>query len=192
MADTKTSDEASATVLTGAELVRVTQSSTSKKTTAGLLGHQFRGCRLERTTNLTGQNFTTATDITFQQATLDTDGFWSAGTPTRATIPAAKGFKVANISVTVRVDNSTSGTYNNLLLVHRNSGGTGLRTSGVTIEAADGGGVTATRYLNATMLCCPVTAGDYFTVQITQETDTSVDLAASGTSLSIEITGMEP
>jgi hypothetical protein len=39
MADTKTSDETAATALTGAELLRVVQSASSKKTTAALVAH---------------------------------------------------------------------------------------------------------------------------------------------------------
>jgi hypothetical protein len=40
-------------------------------------------CEIVRTTNL---SYTTGTDITFQSATIDTDGMFSAGTPTRLTI----------------------------------------------------------------------------------------------------------
>jgi hypothetical protein len=190
MADTKTSDETAATTPTGAELVRIVQSATSKKTTAAVLGHQFRGCRLERTTNHTAQDFDPGAVITFQQATLDTDGFWSAGTPTRATIPASKGFKVANVSATVRIDQSTTNTYNNLVLVHRNSAGTAQRTAAMSTEID--GTNAETRYLNATMLCCPLADGDYFDASLFQETVASVDLNLTGVSLSVQIIGMEP
>jgi hypothetical protein len=189
MADTKTSDEASATVLTGVELVRLTQSATSKKTTVALLGHQFRGCRLERTTNLTTADFDPAADLIFQQGTLDTDGFYSAGTPTRATIPASKGFKVVNVSATVRIDLTTADTNNNFVIVHRNSAGTALRTGALTSEGGTG---SETRYLCAVLMCCPVADGDYFVINLFQETDASVTINSTGTSLCVEVIGMEP
>jgi hypothetical protein len=188
MADTKTSDEVAATVLTGAELVRVVQSATSKKTTAALVGHQFRGCRLERTTSLTLQNYTAGTtDIVFQVATLDTDSFWSAGTPGRATIPASKGFKVANVAAAVRIDSLTVDTFATMYLQHYNSSNVQQRVVGLTSEAGD-----TVRWMNATMLAVPVADGDYFVVRPDEESDTSVTVNSSGTGLAVEIIGMEP
>lgn len=187
MADTKTSDEVSATVLTGAELVRVVQSSTSKKTTAALLGHQHRGCRIERTSSHTAQNFTTSTAITFQTATLDTDSFWSAGAPTRATIPASEGFKVANVTATCRIDNLTADMWSEVVLVHRNSAGAAYRTSGESLEIGK-----TTRYHSVVMTEVPLVDGDYFDVFLQVETDTSIDVNVASTALCITIIGMEP
>jgi hypothetical protein len=134
MADTKTSDEVAATALTGAELVRVVQSSTSKRTTAALVGHQFRGCRVEKTTTLSAQNITAGVAVSFQSAVLDTDTFWSAGSPTRATITASKGFKVANASAAIRIDNNNVDTYVVVTLRHNNSAGVTQRVAGQRSE----------------------------------------------------------
>lgn len=187
MADTKTSDETSATALTGAELVRLVQSSTSKKTTAALLGHQNRGCRIERTTNHTAQNFTTETAITWQAASPDTDTFFSAGAPTRATIGSSLGFKVANVSANVRINSITADLWALLTLYHRNSGGTAYRSCSQRVEAG-----STTANLSATMLEVPLVDGDYFEAALQVETDTSVDIVASGSSLCVQIIGMEP
>jgi hypothetical protein len=186
MADTKTSDEIAATVLTGAELVRVVQSSTSKRTTAGLLGHQFRGCRIEKTTTLTAQNVTAGAAISFQAAVLDSDTFWSAGSPTRATITAAKGFKVANVTASVRLDNQTADTWTLVNVRHSNSSAVVQRTAGTKSEVG-----TTTVNITATMANVPLTDGDFFDVFIQTESDTSVDIHST-CSLCVEIIGMEP
>jgi hypothetical protein len=164
------------------------QSASSKKTTAALMGHQFRGCRLERTTSLTTQNYTAGTtDLVFQVATLDTDAFWSAGTPGRATIPASEGFKVANVSASFRTDSTTTDTYGQISLQHYNSSNVLQRFVGMSSEV---GGTT--RYLVAHMLCVPLADGDYFVVRPVEESDTSVTINSACASLCVEIIGMEP
>jgi hypothetical protein len=132
---------------------------------------EHRGFRLERTTNLTTQNYT----------------FWSAGTPARATVPAAKGITVMDVAASARVESITADTWLGLTIQQYNSSDVFQRSSTTRSEV----GVTVA-HVNAVMLSCPVAAGDYFVVRLQSESDTDVTVAASGTNLSGKVVGMNP
>jgi hypothetical protein len=149
---------------------------------------EHRGFRLERTTNLTTQNYTAGTtDLVFQVATLDSDTFWSAGTPARATVPAAKGITVMDVAASARVESITADTWLGLTIQQYKSSDVFQRSSTTRSEV----GVTVA-HVNAVMLSCPVAAGDYFVVRLQSESDTDVTVAASGTNLSGKVVGMNP
>jgi hypothetical protein len=153
---------------------------------------EFRGCRVERTSSLTGQNYTGgATDLVFQAATLDTDSFWSAGTPARVTIPSSKGFTVADVSASVRLDSNTPDTWGQIVLQHYNSSNVFQRQAGSKTETGSGG-ATVTYYFNVALLACPVADGDYFVIRPQVESDTDVTINSGGTGITVNIIGMNP
>lgn len=149
---------------------------------------EHRGFRLERTSSLTTQNYTAGTtDLVFQVATLDSDGFWSAGTPGRATVPSGKGITVMDVAASARIDSITADTWAGLTIQQYNSSDVFQRSAASRSEV----GVT-TAHLNAVMLSCPVAAGDYFVVRLQSESDTDVTVNSSGTNLSGKVVGMNP
>jgi hypothetical protein len=190
MADTTTSGETATGAITGAELIRIVQSGNMRKSAAELIGHQFRGARAVRTTNQTTANYTTGTPIPFESADVDTDTFWSAGSPSRLTIPAGLGITHVDVSAAVRVELVTSDTWTELAIVQRNSADAALGQWGNMSNIL----TTTTKKLSAGSLCVPVSDGDYFTAVLTQQTDTSITVVGSiaQTSLALRVTGMEP
>lgn len=192
MADTKTSDEAAATTPTGAELVRITQGGSSKRTTAAVLGHQFRGAKAQMTSDDTAVNLTTTAAISFDVARFDTDSFWSAGSPARLTIQAGKGIKYVSLTGQVSLADVTSGAFAAGFIVHRNSAGTALDQW--ANDQMDFGG-NAPR-LNVSSGPVAVSDGDYFELLARVESDTSATLKGAGTSLvcglTLHVIGMEP
>lgn len=194
MPDTRTSDETAASALTGVELIRIVQGGNMRKAVAALLGHQFRGARAVRTTNQTAANYTTSTPIPFESADVDTDGFWSAGTPSRLTIPdlSADGWVITHVGVSAacRVDLVTSDQFTQFAVIHASSAGTSKSIAGNMANIL----TTTTKFVSACMAMVPVVVGDFFTGNIQQQTDTSITVnGANGqTHLSLVVLGMEP
>jgi hypothetical protein len=191
MADTMTSAETDAAVLTGTELVRLVQSAVNKKVAAELLGHQFRGARVRMSADDTAQNVTTETAITFDVADFDTDSFWSGGAPTRLTIPASQGIEYVQLSGQIFVSGSTADTTSSCFIYQYNSSNTVLRAIGMRFTES---GSTA-RSLVAHTGPLDVSDGDYFQLMITQETDTSITIEGDSTIqtfLSLTVLGMVP
>lgn len=191
MADTKTSDETAATTPDGTELVRIVQGGSSKKTTLAVAGHQFRGAKVRVTSDDTAQDGTGTPDVSFDAALFDTDGFWSAGAPTRLTIPAGKGITHVALTGQINVSSSTADTTLSVGILQRNSGGT-VQSYARQMFIEMGG---STRALNVHTGPLPVSDGDYFTLNWTQETDNSVTIEGDSsiwTFLALHVIGMEP
>ncbi len=191
MADTKTSAEIAATALDGTELTRIVQGGSSKKTTLAVAGHQFRGARARMTSDDTAQDMTTQADISFDVADFDTDSFWSAGSPTRLTIPAGKGIKYVELTGQVQLLLSTADTWARCQIRHLNSGGVVQHIYGQrSVERGDSG----------SSICVSsgpvaVAAGDYFVLSYQEESDISVTIVGSTaieTFLALHVIGMEP
>lgn len=191
MADVKTSAETDATVLTGAEQVRITQGGNSRKTIAALMGHQFRGVRARMSTDDTAQNVTADTAVGFDLADFDTDTFWSAGSPTRITIPASLGIDYVELTAQAYVTSGTADTVFSVQIWHYNSANTLLKIFGIRhVE----GGNTA-RMGQATTGPVLVSDSDYFVMNIQQETDTSVTIEGDDlrqTYMALTVIGMVP
>ncbi len=163
----------------------------SRKFTGAVLGHQFRGARARMTSDDTTMNVTTDTDIAFDVADFDTDSFWSAGSPTRLTIQVGKGIRYVNLTGQVRVNVRTPDTWFSAQIKHFNSAGTTLRM--VTLRQLQGG--TNDIALTTSTGPLAVADGDYFTLTIREESDTSVTIVGTGTVetfLSLHVIGMEP
>lgn len=191
MADTKTSDEAAATTPTGAELVRITQGGSSKRTTAAVLGHQFRGAKARMTLDDTLVNPTSGYIIPFDSTDFDTDSFWSAGSPSRLTIPAGKGIKYVELVGQVSATLGTVSTWAGVIISHRNSAGTLLE------QFLNHGWDYGTGHLSPAITGpVAVSDGDYFELIYQEESDTSVtidgDHAQRRTYLALTVIGMIP
>lgn len=192
MADTKVTDEAAATALDGTEFVRIVQGGSSKKTTLEVAGHQFRGAKAKMTADDTAQNYTTAAAIpAFDAAPLDTDGFWSAGTPGRLTIPAGLGITVVALTGQVHASSTTASTWAVVSIQHLNSSNVVQAT--YSQLALDKGSTSVV--LNVSTGPVVVADGDYFTLRYQEESDNSVTIEGDSTTetfLSLEVKNMDP
>lgn len=191
MADTKTSAETVASALTGAELVRIVQSSSSKQTTAAVLGHQLRGARARLNADKTAQNITTETAVAFDTTDFDTDSFWSAGSPTKLTMPTGKGITHVALTGQVYVTSSTGDTSFLGSINQYNSSNTLLRTFGQRFIET---GLTL-KSLNMSTGPITVSDGDYFVLTVREETDNSVTIEGNETIqtfLGLLVVGMQP
>lgn len=193
MADKTINDLTAATTLVGGDLLEIENTgNNSRKITAtnaakALQSLGFRGARVTMTADDTTQNVT-ASDvaITFDAADFDTDSFFAGGSPTRLTIPA----NVAYVTLTgqVLVSSSTGDTFYSVSIQHRNAANTLLRFFGNRFVE---GGNTA-RMLNVSTGAIAVAATDYFTLNVREESDTSVTIEgddAGQTFLSLTVLG---
>jgi hypothetical protein len=144
-------------------------------TGGGSGGSPFRGARVRLTADDTAQNITTETAVSFDVADFDTDSFFSAGAPTRLTIPA--GVSKVSLVGQAYITSSTNDTVISVSIFHHNSGGTLLRFfSQRFIECG-----VAQRMLNVASGPIAVSVGDYFVLMVQQETDTSVTIEGDDT-----------
>lgn len=191
MADTTVTNETAATTPTGAELVRIVQGGSSKKTTLAVAGHQFRGARARMSSDDTAQNYTTAADVPMDVADFDTDGFWSAGSPARLTIPAGKGITHVVVTAQLQYSSSTADTWKVVAIRHRDSANTVLTQSGLrNVEMGFTGGTIC---VSTGPLA--VSDGDYFALLLQEESDTSITIEGDNvihTYISLHVIGMEP
>jgi hypothetical protein len=148
-------------------------------------GSTFAGARVRRTTDQTTADYSTETAIPWEEAVVDTDSFWSAGTPSRLTVPVAYNGRYANVQGQVRIDATTADTYKVVRLSHKDSGGT---TKFIAAQSVEVGLTTA--YVNVSLIGVPVATGDYFDMAIDEESDTSVTIkSASQSGFAIQIIG---
>lgn len=189
MPDTTTSDETAATQLTGAELARITQGGNSRRTTTGEIGHQFRGVVVTRATNQSIAH-NTLTAVSFSSAPVDTDGFWSAGDPTKLIIPAGLG--IIGVRLSAGLDwASGTGQRRGIIL----KGGVGFIGQGqhhmrVTTSAI------AARFTFPSADYIPVADGNEFIVQAFHFQDSgsaALDLTGgNGLWMSLRVVELEP
>jgi len=192
MADTKVSDETAATALDGTELTRIVQGGSSKKTTLAVAGHQFRGAKAKMTSDDTAQNATSSgVVISFDAASFDTDSFWSAGSPTRLTIPASKGITHVELTGQVHVTSSTGDSQFSVVIIQWSSADAVKEAWNQRFVEMGG----ATKALSIGTGPVAVEDGDYFTLTVIEETDNSVTIEGDSsitTFLALHVIGMEP
>lgn len=189
MANTTVTNETAATALDGTELVRIVQSASSVKTTLAVAAHQLRGARVHMTANDTTVNSTSGYALSWDAAIYDTDTFWSAGAPTRLTIPAGLGITHVDVSAKVRVDATTASTWL-LLEVNRHNSADAVQEKFAV--GFDKGATTVFAAITENGIA--VDDGDYFVAKITEESDTSVTVVAGSvqTAMTLVVRGMEP
>jgi hypothetical protein len=95
----------------------------------------------------------TDTPISYDAVAYDTMGFWSAGAPTRLTVPA--GITRVIVSASTRI---TGGTGSYQTIIRRN----GVEVNGIPSQSMSSGFSTA--HINMSTAVLSVTAGDWFEV----------------------------
>lgn len=131
----------------------------------------FRGALLRRTANYTVSTTGAYVAIPWQSAVYDTDAFWSAGQPTRLTVPTG----VTKVRLTANIEWQTSPT-SQLVEIRKN--GVSVVGGGSFIVRGDSGYSNQMRNIASAVL--PVAAGDWF--------DLAVYIGASGELRSLERT----
>lgn len=131
----------------------------------------FRGALLRRTANYTVSTTGAYVAIPWQSAVYDTDAFWSAGQPTRLTVPAG----VTKVRLSANIEWQTS-PLSQLVEIRKN--GVSVVGGGSFIVRGDGGYTNQMRNVASAVL--PVVAGNWF--------DLAVYIGASGELRSLERT----
>lgn len=117
----------------------------------------FRGALLRRTANYTISTTAAYVAIPWQSAVYDTDAFWSAGQPTRLTVPAG----VTKVRLTANIEWQTSPT-SQLVEIRKNGGA--VVGGGSFIVRGDSGYSNQMRNIASAVL--PVAAGDWFDLAV--------------------------
>jgi hypothetical protein len=190
MADTTTTAETAATTPTGTELARIVQGGNNRKTTLAVIGHQFRGARARKTSDDVSADYSTETALDMDVADFDTDSFWSAGTPSRLTIPAGAGIIYVELTGQVISSASAIGAASWTSITQYSSADAVKRTIGQRVITKDG--LTMTLAVSTGPLA--VDDGDYFQLRYRDE-DTSVVIEGDQTVetfIALTVLGMEP
>lgn len=128
---------------------------------------------VEKTTSLTGLDFSSTATVSFNSEVRDTGGFYSGANPDRFTITSA-GLYICGCFL--RVTNYTGASLKQLTLTRKNSGGTQQRqiyAPGVYASTSSGNlGFQAIGLFDCA-------AGDYIEPALALFSDTSVDITAT-------------
>jgi hypothetical protein len=152
---------------------------------AGNWAVPFRGALLRRTADATSLSFPWI--AAWQAAVYDTDAFWSAGAPTRLTVPA--GVTGVRLHGSIRLPDAASVGAINLQIL-RNGASVSASYPGTAMWAVRVGGTGFTD--NAAFFITPVLSvspGDYFELRVNRTglgTPTTV-LADAATFMAIEV-----
>lgn len=119
----------------------------SGSTTTSGLSDSKRGARVHRNNDASAQ---TSGPINWYLADYDTDSFWSAGSPTRLTVPAG----ITKVKLTALVSHSGTGSQN-ARIYHLNSSDAPLTTVGLPRTQGQAVGNLVSGVIS-------VTPGDYF------------------------------
>lgn len=139
----------------------------------------FMGVRVRMTADDTAQNIAGVdAEISFDEATFDTDGFWSGGAPERLTIPADLGITHVYLNGQISISSTTGDTQTSSLIRHYNQSSVEQRNYGSRFMEQ---GTTA-RVLNNSTGPVEVADGHYFVMTAREETDTSVTIEGDTTS----------
>lgn len=135
-------------------------------------GFAFNGALVTLAANQNTANYTAGAMVPFDSETYDTDGWHDNATNnSRLTVPS--GVTKVNVWATIRV---TSGTAGDLLQANLAQNGTTLYTADRPLF--DSAGIAVSNIFFGGVPCV---AGDYFELQITISSDTSVTVVAART-----------
>lgn len=144
----------------------------------------FMGARARITTSDTGVDIATAeTAIGFDEAQFDTDGFWSAGTPTRLTIPHSLGIQYVRLAAWATTSSSTGDTWAAASIWHYSEAGATQFVYGQRFFEHGNTGWMC----NVATGPVKVEDGHYFEFMLREESDTSITISACF--LSLEVIG---
>jgi hypothetical protein len=144
-----------------------------------------RGALVKKNANLTAQDLTTATAITWDTEIYDTDAFHDTGSNTnRLTVPP--GVVKVVVKCQIRIESNTADTWIAVFIRRSTSGGAATADwDGHARTALETGAVTAS--VNLCSAAVVVGEGDYFDVAVQSESDTSVDIIAARSWFAIEV-----
>lgn len=183
-----------ADTLTGEEVLHVSQAGNSRGATTGDIAAlanavmttqnwamPFRGALLKRTSSAAGVAFPLF--AAWQAAEYDTDGFWSAGAPTRLTVPPG----VKKVRLIGAGDFNAIAQSGSLYCSISKNGGTAPFTLSKNIREATTGFTSNSAWSWTPVL--DVEPGDYFELRFNRSGMASVTelLAAAGTFFALEV-----
>lgn len=170
-----TSGITAAGALTGSELVHVVQSGNSRKATVAALRSPL-AAGVSLTSDLTGQNYSAATVISWNTEDFDDAGFWAVGSPTRLTVPT--GVSRVRVEACASLLELTAASN---LLVHLEIRKNGSAIASMILLAGNRGQFAG----SVTSGTIEVTPGDYFEMAVRSADDSSVTLLAAQTRFTI-------
>lgn len=130
----------------------------------------FSGARVRKSANLTAQNLTSATSITFNSEDWDTDGYHDNSSNTdRLTVTTGGYYLVIG---NLDLQNVATGNWCRLYIERRNSAATLIEIVGNGITEIS---ATGTYEMNVSAVSA-MNAGDYFRLVVQVESDTSADI----------------
>lgn len=143
------------------------------------LKNAFRGALVRKVSDQNTANYTTAAAVAWDQEAYDVGGWHDNVTNnSRLTVPA--GVTRVRLTANIRITNSTADVFALIQLFKNGS----AAFDGAANQFNEVGASTA--MLNIASAVLEVTAGDYFEIFLTIETDTSVSLIADRCNFSIE------
>lgn len=178
MADEQISGLTAASALDGSEKLHVVQGGNSRETsTLDIANTRFRGALIKKASDLTGQNMTTLTALTWDTEVYDVGNWFAIGNPTRLTVPA--GVTKVRVSGQIALASITADMWV-AMAVNKNN----AVFDGYARQVSEVGSTTPGLNIHSAVVA--VTAGDYFELKVQLETDTTVDITAAGSWFAIE------
>lgn len=140
----------------------------------------FRGALVKKAADQTGANYTSSTNVAWDAETYDTSGIHDNSTNnTRLTVPA--GASLVRLSCVISISSITADVWTQAI-IWKNGSGAWDGIGKITVESGD-----TTPSVAAYSAVVQVAPGDYFEVNLTIETDTSVTIVASGSWFAMEV-----
>lgn len=135
----------------------------------------YRGALLYKTSD---QNIATAigTDVTWDAADDDTEGFYDAGDPTKLTVPVGSGVRKVRVGVGIEWDNAGAGSGIRTVNIRKNGG---AFIGQMQLGAGVGASVLPSGESGWTPVLV-VAEGDYFEVRVTQSSGITIPVIAGG------------
>lgn len=141
----------------------------------------YRGCLAYKAADLTAQNFTAATAVTWGSESYDTHAFHDVATNTeRMTIPAGVCTRV-RLSASLTLANLLASNWVQLTIYKNNV----AAWTGAGVMTSDAGATTVTCNVQSAVIT--VVAADYFDLRVQVQSDTSVDITAATSWFQIEV-----
>jgi len=122
-----------------------------------------------------------ATNISFTSADYDTLSFWSAGSPTRITIPSG----VSKVRLSAELQYAANATGARTFQINKN--GSGVYNGRASVNGSAASTSTSGFGMNCSTAVINVSAGDYFEVNTSQNSGGSLAAQGGRTWLAIEV-----
>jgi hypothetical protein len=187
MADTKTENLTAAGALGGTEYAHIVQGGNSRKVALSDLAQYIKTAAVITPTNLPWKgarvvlsaNQSVANNAfasaSWASATVDTNGFWSAGAPTRLTVPTG----VTKVRVSASIEWALNATGVRAMSLNMTPISTGVtNTTAGSFGATAPGVASLVSAVAATSGIISVSAGDYFELRVGQTSGAALNMIA--------------